>query len=354
MHANKELIQGELKDRMGFKGFVSSDYDAINFLDKNYDKAVAKAINAGVDQIMMGPSGGGPRGLGNSIRRNVENGEISKDRIKDAARRVLWAKFESGLMDQQPKNDLAVANLKVKESEKDQNLLEGELAVIGNREHRAVARQAVQESTVVLKNSKKVLPLNIKQKKVCVVGDAADNAGQMLGGWTLNWQSHGGKVDTNTITIAKAIEQLAATEGASNNFKFVKTPTDCQGSDVALVVIGEDPYAEWVGDRTKMPKLKQTNFVDTVAEQMKMPVVLLSISGRPVDVEDVVNKASAVAVSFVPGSEGGLGITDVLFGKVAPKGKLSLDWPKSGHNLVRIAEKDTLLYKYGDGLTWEL
>merc|ERR1719272_569563 len=103
-----------------------------------------------------------------------------------------------------------------------------------------------------------------------------------------------------------------------------------------------------------MPKLPSTVVVDKLKAELNMPVVLVAIPGRPVDVDSAVEKADAFVVSFVPGTEGGLGITDVLFGKVPPKGKLSLDWPKSGHALVRIAEDSTLLYKYGDGLTWKL
>merc|ERR550537_1283998 len=103
-----------------------------------------------------------------------------------------------------------------------------------------------------------------------------------------------------------------------------------------------------------MQKARQTKLVSKISDNLNIPVVLLAIPGRPVDVEEEVKKASAFAVSFVPGSEGGLGIVDVLFGRVPPKGKLSLDWPKSGHALVRIAKDDTLLYKYGDGLTWKL
>merc|ERR1719311_26452 len=103
-----------------------------------------------------------------------------------------------------------------------------------------------------------------------------------------------------------------------------------------------------------MPKLSGTDAVGKIHDSLNMPVVLLAMPGRPVNVEKAVEKAAAFVVSFVPGSEGGLGITDVLFGKVPPKGKLSVDWPKSGHAMVRIAKDETLLYKYGDGLTWKI
>eukprot|EP00746_Dinoflagellata_sp_MGD_P155213 gnl/MRDRNA2_/MRDRNA2_85255_c0_seq4.p1 gnl/MRDRNA2_/MRDRNA2_85255_c0~~gnl/MRDRNA2_/MRDRNA2_85255_c0_seq4.p1 ORF type:complete len:684 (+),score=161.59 gnl/MRDRNA2_/MRDRNA2_85255_c0_seq4:89-2140(+) len=348
MHGNTDLIQNELKGRMGFKGFVSSDYNAINALSSNYHEAVAKGINAGIDQIMLGPANGQnnpyPGQLANIIKKNVKEGKISKERIRDAAKRVLWAKYESGLMEQQPNHAVDLS----KQS------LEAQLAVVGQAQHRAIARQAVQEATVVLENKHKVLPLNIKERKVCVIGKAADDAGKMLGGWTLDWQSSPGVRSTPTTTVIKAIQQLAKAEGVPQNVKYVEKHNECQGSDVAIVVIAEDPYAEFMGDRTSMPKLGQTEIVGKIHDALNMPVILLAMPGRPVDVEKAVEKAASFVVSFVPGSEGGLGITDVLFGKVAPKGKLSVDWPKSGHAMVRIAKDETLLYKYGDGLTWKI
>lgn len=346
MHGNQQLIQTELKDRMGFKGFVSSDYNAVNALDGHYPTAVAKAINAGVDQIMMGPSTspGHPKpGKLLQIMKNlVENGEIKKERVRDAAKRVLWAKYESGLMKQQPAVNFAEISW------------EAEASVIGQASHRHVARQAVQEATVILENKNKIMPLNIKERKVCVVGKPADNAGMMLGGWTLSWQSQGGPLPTQATTIVQAMQQLAQESGAADNFKYVNDPMQCQGSDVAIAVIGEDPYAEFEGDRTSMPKLPGTGMAATIKNKLNMPVILLAIPGRPVDVESAVEKADGFVVSFVPGSEGGPGITDVLFGKVRPKGKLSMDWPKSGHAIVRIAHDKHLLYKYGDGLTWKI
>merc|ERR1719359_876825 len=138
MHGNGALINDELKKRMGFKGFVTSDFNAVNALDGNYGAALNKAINAGIDQIMLGPSTGiggvrpTAKQLLNYIKAEVEKGHISTERIRDAARRVLWAKFESGLMDQQP-NSLKMEKENV----------EAELAVIGSDEHRKIARQAV-------------------------------------------------------------------------------------------------------------------------------------------------------------------------------------------------------------------
>jgi beta-glucosidase len=347
MHGNGDLINTELKERMGFKGFVSSDYNAINALDSNYHKATAKAINAGVDQIMLGPAGGShpyPNQLVSVIKDNVQSGAISKERIKDAARRVLWAKFESGLMHQQPKTKIDMAKTAV----------DAQLSVIGNAKHRDIARQAVQESVVVLENKHKVLPLDIKKRKLCVIGKAADNVGEMLGGWTLDWQGRGGAIPTHATSVWKGIEKMAKEEGVPTHVKLVQQYSHCQGSDVALVVVGERPYAEFMGDITVVPKLSQTVLVQKIQDEMNIPTVLLTISARPVNVDEAVEKAAGFVVSFVPGTEGGLGISDVLFGKVAPKGKLSMDWPKAGHALVRIAKDETLLYKYGDGLTWQI
>jgi beta-glucosidase len=348
MHGNGDLINTELKERMGFKGFVSSDYNAVNGLDPHYPAAVAKSINAGVDQIMLGPASGGshpfPHQLLEIIQGQVEKGAISKERIRDAARRVLWAKFESGLMHQQPKTHIEMSR----------EAVESQVSVVGSSEHRSIARQAVQESTVILENKQKILPLDIKKRKICVVGKAADDVGKMLGGWTLDWQGGGGARLTHATTVWKAIQKLAKDEGVHDNVHYAEKADGCQGSDVALVVIGEQPYAEFLGDVTAMPKIGQTVLVDKIHDDLNIPVVLLTISARPVNVDSAVEKVAGFAVSFVPGSEGGLGITDVLFGKVAPKGKLSMDWPKAGHALVRIAKDETLLYKYGDGLTWKV
>jgi len=347
MHGHEYLIQKELKERMGFKGFVSSDYNAVNALNQNYNIALAKAINSGVDQIMLGPAGGDkpfPGQIRAKLMALVEHGHVSKERIRDAARRVLWAKFESGLMHQQPKTAMELSTIGLKD----------QLSTVGSLEHRKIARQAVQEATVILKNEAQLLPLDIKQKKVCIIGDAANDGGKMLGGWSLNWQSQSGDLDTRLTTIKDAIVQHAKTSGVPDHVTYAKVPSDCKGSDVALVVIGEDPYAEFMGDKTSMPKIFSAMFVKAIKKELKIPVALLAIPGRPVDVDGPVSEATAFAVSFVPGSEGGPGITNVLFGKVAPTGKLSLDWPKSGHALVRVAKKDTLLFEYGDGLTWKV
>merc|ERR1719316_121629 len=204
MHGNGDLINVELKERMGFKGFVSSDYNAVNGLDPHYPNAVAKAINAGVDQIMLGPASGGshpfPHQLLAIIQGEVEKGAISKERIRDAARRVLWAKFESGLMHQQPKTHVEMSR----------EAVDSQIAVIGSSEHRSIARQAVQESTVILENKQKILPLDIKKRKICVVGKAANDVGKMLGGWTL------------ATTVWKAIQKLAKDEGVHDNVHYAE------------------------------------------------------------------------------------------------------------------------------------
>jgi len=333
MHARGDLINGELKERLGFKGFVSSDFMAVNDLDKDYEDAVAKAINSGIDQIMLG-SGEKGTNLHHIITKLVKKGEISKERVKDAARRVLWAKYESGLMDK-PHVDQGP-----------------EASIVGSRAHRVVNRQAAAESVVVLKNDKDIMPLQLAKKKLCVVGEASDNQGMQLGGWMGDWQGKAGHVMKECVTIRNGISAYAKENNLDDRVIFSKDG-DCKGADVALVVVGEAPYAEFKGDRKRMPKPSDLKLVAKLKKD-DVEVILLNIGGRPLDIDTENEAAAGVAVAFLPGSEGGHGIADVLFGKKSPKGKLSLDYPKSGHALVRNQPEDTLLYKYGDGLTWVL
>jgi len=333
-HSNHELIMKELKGRLGFHGFVSTDYAGVNNLHEHYSTALAMCLNAGVDQIMLAPADNcgnpTPLALKRMILDLVHAGKVAKARVKDAARRVLWAKYDSGLI-QRP-SDFPEQDL------------------VGCVHHRLVARQAVAESVVVLKNEGSVLPLNLERQRILVIGQAARDPGITMGGWTLTWQGKEGSLPTRVATVWEGFRDHA--KGLGLQGRITGSEEGGPPVDAAVVVVGESPYAEFQGDVDQMPRPQDLRWVRHLRKKLAVPVVLLIIAGRPVDIEAVAPEASAIVTAFLPGSEAGHGIADVLCGCRSPTGKLSVDWPRSGHWMARIAEPSTLLYRCGDGLTW--
>lgn len=336
-HGHQALLTGELKQRLGFRGFVSSDFGAVSYLHKDFNTALQMALNAGLDLVMLPPSGDKnptPAQLQQRIMDLVKSGRVPYSRVQDAARRVLWGKFASGIM-------ARPTSL-------------GDVGVVGKMEHRRVAQQAAAESVVILQNRQDLLPLSPRRHRICVAGSAANNPGMHAGGWTLNWQGgKDGSLNTRMITVWQGLFFRALGLGLGSRVKL-KPGGDCQDSDVAVLVVGEAPYAEFFGDVHAMPKPADLGLVQKM-QQLGVPVVLLVISGRPIDIEAQTKVASAVVAAFLPGSEGGHGIADILLGAVAPTGRLSIDWPRSGHAHVGLAASpNSLLYRNGFGLTWKL
>ncbi|NMO32525.1 glycosyl hydrolase [Streptomyces sp. GMY01] len=325
MHARGDMINGVLKGRMGFDGFVISDYNALDQLPGAYPAQVTASVNAGVDMMMVPYS---YTQFTSTLIDEVKAGRISEKRIDDAVSRILTQKFELGLFEH-PYTDTRGA------------------ARIGSAGHRAVARKAAAESQVLLKNAGNVLPLK-KSQKVYVAGSNADDIGNQTGGWTITWQGSSGNIIKGTTIL----EGMKNAGGNVTYSKDASAPTS--GYDVGVVVVGETPYAEGVGDVGNGHSMELSAAdqaaVDKVCSAMKCAVLV--VSGRPQLIGDRLGGIDALVASWLPGTEGD-GVADVLYGKRAFTGKLPVTWPRSEAQLpinVGDASYDPQ-FPYGWGLT---
>ncbi|MFG2124108.1 glycoside hydrolase family 3 N-terminal domain-containing protein [Streptomyces sp. NPDC048710] len=325
MHARADMINGVLKDRMGFDGFVISDWNAIDQLPGDYASHVRTSVDAGLDMMMVPYT---YKDFTGTLVDEVKAGRISERRIDDAVSRILTQKFRLGLFEH-PYADTTGA------------------AAIGSPEHRAVARRAAAESQVLLKNSGGLLPLK-KSEKVYVAGSDADDIGNQSGGWTLTWQGSSGNITPGT-TILQGMREAG---GNLTYSKDASAPTD--GYDVGVVVVGETPYAEGVGDVGNGHSLQLSAAdratVDKVCAAMKCAVLI--VSGRPQLIGDRLDGIDALVASWLPGTEGE-GVADVLYGKLPFTGQLPVTWPRSESQLpinVGDASYDPQ-FPYGWGLT---
>jgi beta-glucosidase len=204
----------------------------------------------------------------------------------------------------------------------------------GSPAHRAVAREAVRQSLVLLKNSGGVLPLKGTELRIHVAGRGADDLGLQCGGWTINWQGAPGEVTPGGTTILTALRQRV---GAATKVTVSRDGSGAAGASVGLVVIGENPYAEGKGDRMDLTVAPEDAAAVAAMKVAGIPVVVVVLSGRPLILGDVAEQADALVAAWLPGTEGG-GVTDVLFGDAKPTGKLSFTWPRAmdqiplGHN----------------------
>jgi beta-glucosidase len=264
------------------------------------------------------------------LRTEVNNGHISRARIDDANRRILTKKFQLGLFEH-PLADRSFTG------------------TVGSAAHRAVARQAVRESQVVLKNAGGILPLS-KSAKVFVAGKSADDIGLQSGGWTISWQGGSGNVTPGT-TVLQGIRNTVAGAGSvtyDRNGNGINA-----GYTAAVAVIGETPYAEGAGDRPGGMGLDQTDLATLSRLRASgVPVVVVLVSGRPLDISAQLPDWRALVEAWLPGTEG-QGVADVLFGSVAPTGKLPVSWPQSAsQEPVNDGDGKTPLFPLGFGLTW--
>ncbi|OIJ67991.1 glycoside hydrolase family 3 protein [Streptomyces mangrovisoli] len=325
MHARADMITGVLKNQLGFKGFVISDWNAIDQLPGDYATEVDTAVNAGLDMMMVPYS---YQSFTSTLTAEVKAGHVSEKRIDDAVSRILTQKFQLGLFEN-PYTDTANASQ------------------IGSTAHRAVARKAAAESQVLLKNDGGVLPLK-KGQKVYVAGSNADDLGNQTGGWTITWQGESGTHTTGT-TILQGMRD------AGGNVTYSKDASaSTSGYDVGVVVVGETPYAEGVGDVGNGNDLELTAAdqaaVDKVCAAMKCAVLI--VSGRPQLIGDRLGEIDSLVASWLPGTEGD-GVADVLYGKRAFTGQLPVTWPRSESQLpinVGDASYDPQ-FPYGWGLT---
>ena len=302
MHAHKALITDTLKGEMNFDGIVVSDWKGYSRFGEN------DIINAGVDMVMA--VDGDLVGFQNGVKRGLETGTIALTRIDDAVRRILRQKFRLGLFEN-PFPDPAL------------------VSSIGVKEHRDIARQAVRESLVLLKNKNEILPLSKDTNKIVVVGEHANSGGLQSGGWTLNWQ--GTKENyKGATTILEGIKKHSKAvvvydkDATQNHFD----------ADIAIIVVGETPYAESFGDIGHESNTRKLTLTEEHQEYIKMykkngvKTVVVLVSGRPLIVTNQIENSDAFIAAWLLGSEGE-GVAEVLFGDFNFLGKLPHSWPRS-------------------------
>jgi len=334
MHGNKDLLTRVLKGELGFKGFLVSDWAAIDQLSPDYKSDVAASINAGLDMVMVPNGPGTPNNYVEFIQDVKElagEGKIPLSRIDDAVTRILRIKFQMGLFDK---------------AGTDPELT----AAVGSAEHREVARECVRQSLVLLKNADHALPLSKRLKHLHVMGQAADDIGMQCGGWTISWQGQAGPIIHGGTTILAAIRK---TVGPDVEVTFSATGEGGRGADAVLVVVGEMPYAEKNGDRQDL-RLSAKN-IDLIAraKETGAPVITVLISGRPLILDAAVEQSDALVAAWLPGTEG-QGVADVLFGDYNPTGKLPRTWPLNNEQLSPNAQAGAKpLFPFGFGLTYQ-
>jgi len=325
---SKRLLTEILKNELKFDGFLISDYDAIDEMPGDYKTQIETSVNAGMDMFMVSAK---YRELYSLVLELVRENRVAVSRIDDAVTRILRIKFAMGLMD--GRSNLADRKLH---------------ASFGSAAHRQVARECVRETLVLLKNDKRILPVSKKLNRIHVAGRSADDIGNQCGGWTISWQGKSGAQTTGGTTILEAIK---STVSPQTMVTYSKDASNAAG-DLGIVVIGETPYAEWMGDRQSLELSEEDIAVVEKMKQAGMPLLVVLISGRPLIIDKVIDKADAFVAAWLPGTEG-RGVTDVLFGDYRFAGKLSFSWPRSMDQIPINAGDSNYnpLFKYGYGLT---
>lgn len=322
MHAHEYLLTTVLKGEWGFEGFLVSDWMAIDQLKESFYDAVVTSINAGVDMVMV------PfdyKTFINIMENAVSKGDITIERVDDAVSRILRTKFKLGLFETPMTSD-------------------SYLTQAGSEEHRALAREAVQKSAVLLKNDS-VLPIS-KTSNIVVAGAAADSIGLACGGWTIEWQGGTGAI-TDGSTLLEGLNSLA-----EDSVQFSSDGMFDGEAEIGIVVIAEEPYAEGEGDREDLTiTAEQTQLIEAMRERCAK-LVLLIYSGRPIIITHVVDHCDAIIAAWLPGTEANA-IADVLLGDVPFTGKLPFTWIKSMDQLPLAhlkASDEQPLWQFGFGL----
>ena len=331
-HASKYLFTDLLKDELGFEGFVISDWRGIDEIPGDYKSDIVTSINAGIDMVMVPGDtiwGGEPyHKFLRLFKESVNEGLISKDRIDDAVRRILKVKHQLGLFE----NPFS-----------DRSYIED----FGSLEHRAVAREAVRKSVVVLKNEN-VLPISKDLKHIHVAGIGANDIGMQCGGWTMEWQGKMGDITPGT-TILDGIKSSVSNQ---TKISYSVDGLNGQNADIGIVVIGEEPYAEGMGDKENLALSTKDLLVLNNMKKYNIPIVVIMLSGRPLIITEELKDWDAFLAAWLPGTEGN-GVSDILFGDYSPTGKLSFSWPESMDQIpLDYRDKDKALFDYDYGLTY--
>ena len=335
LHGHKYLINDVLKKELKFDGIVVSDWAGINELDKDYKTCIIQSINAGIDMNMVpGSLNPDDNSYDDFIRlaiESVKEGSIPMERIDDAVSRILKIKKKLGLFDKPikaPKNT----------------------DVVGSKKHRDLARKSVRKSLVLLKNKGDILPLNKDSGKITLVGEHADNIGYQSGGWTIHWQGGSGDITPGT-TILDAFKSAVAD---SNSIHYSKYGENLLNPDVVVVVVGEKPYSEGVGDRESLHLSDEDIKLLKKVKNSNLPYVVVLISGRPMIINEALAESDAFVAAWLPGTEGE-GISDVIFGDYNFTGRLSMTWPKSMKQIpINYGDSNyDPLFQFGFGLSYK-
>jgi beta-glucosidase len=262
----------------------------------------------------------------------VHEGRVPMARIDDAVRRILRVKFEAGLFEQKPVDPALTA-------------------AIGSPAHRAVARECVRQSLVLLKNERSALPLAKNLQRVRVVGKAADDLGIQCGGWTISWQGETGSVTSGGTTILQAIRQAVS---PTSVVTYSPDGSASNAADAIIVVVGETPYAEMKGDRKDLRLAASDIALIKQAKSAGVPVVTVLLSGRPLSLGEALTDSDAFVAAWLPGTEG-QGVADVLFGDYKPSGRLPRAWSTdtSATPKQTMSSAERSLFPFGFGLTYE-
>ncbi|SMF26747.1 exo-1,4-beta-glucosidase [Alteromonadaceae bacterium Bs31] len=317
MHGSKQLLTHKLRGRMGFDGLVVGDWNGHGQLPGCTNDSCAQSINAGIDLIMVPYDW---RAMYANTLAQVRSGEISEARIDQAVGRILRVKIRAGLFDKKPSERAGALDT----------------SVVGSKAHREVARQAVRESLVLLKNHNKILPLK-PQQHILLTGNAANSIPNQSGGWSVTWQGTGNTNDSfpGATSIYSGIKNAAEASGGS--VELSADGSYQQKPDVAIVVFGETPYAEGHGDLNTLefePRHKSSLKLMQKLSEQGIPIVAVFISGRPMWVNPEMNQSAAFVAAWLPGSEG-QGIADLILAKPDGsvnhdfKGTLSFSWPNT-------------------------
>ena len=324
---DKHLLTDILKGELGFEGFLISDYNAVDQIDKDFKKSIGISINAGMDMVMVPER---YKLFITNLKALVNEGAVPMARIDDAVVRILRVKSAMGLLD--PKRS---------------QLADPSLAKsFGSPEHRSVGRDAVRQSVVLLKNDNHVLPISKTTARIAVAGKSGDDIGNQCGGWTIDWQGKSDNVTTGGTTILAAIKKAAPKAQVT----FSANGSNAAGATVGIVVIGEKPYAEMMGDRADLSLAPEDVTAINNMKAAGIPFVVVLFSGRPMILGASLDKADAFLAAWLPGTEGD-GIADVLFGDYKPTGKLSFAWPRSMDQYPH-AKDTNPLFPFGYGLSY--
>ena len=311
------MLKTVLKEELGFQGIVIGDYNGVQqVVGDTYKDKICNALNAGIDMFMEPYDW---KTVITSLKEGIKDGSVSLERIDDAVSRILRAKFVAGLFD-----NISLATFE-----------EELLRCFGSEQHRAIAREAVSKSLVLLKNNvikdgESAINVLAKASNITVAGSKANDIGTQCGGWSITWEGASGDITTGT-TIVKGFQEVAANNEEEKNINYSKDGELIGNEEAVVVVVGENPYVEGYGDRKENQLVLYQSDIALIKKIKKevtpvIPIIVILISGRPINVTSILEETDALVAAWLPGTEGA-GIADVLIGEKEFEGTLPYTWP---------------------------